>query len=92
MFKNSHEDFKKQFNDDYRLTTIEITYRLPDYHSILQEFLWQTLDRPPEYPRMYKFLDYWIKNIEAPIYSVKIASVDIIFPGEYKLIDQIYKI
>ena len=92
MFKSSHEDFKKQFSDDCRLTTIEITYRLPDYHSILQEFLWQTLDRPPDYPRMYKFLDYWIKNIEAPIYSVKIASVDIILPGEYKLIDQIYKI
>jgi len=62
-------DFEKQFSDNYRLTTIEITYRLPDYHSILQEFLWQeflwqTLDRPPEYPRMYKFLDYWIENIE----------------------------
>ncbi len=92
MFKNSHEDFKKQFSDDYRLTIIEITYRLPDYHSILQEFIWQTLDRPPEYPRMYKFLDYWIKNIEAPIYSVKIASVDIILPGKYHFIDQIYKI
>jgi len=86
------KDFKKQFSDDYRLTTIEITYRLPDYHSILQEFLWQTLDRPPEYPRMYKFLDYWIENIEGPIYSVKIASVDIILPGEYNWIDQIYKI
>ena len=90
MFKSSHEDFKKQFSDDYRLTTIEVIYRLPDYHSILQEFLWQTLDRPPEYPRMYKFLDYWIKNIEAPIYSVKIANVDIILPGKYRLIDQVY--
>lgn len=92
MFKSSHEEFKKQFSDDYRLTTIEITYRLPDYHSILQEFLWQTLDRAPEYPRMYKFLDYWIENIEGPIYSVKIASVDIILPGKYNLINQIYKI
>lgn len=86
------KDFKKQFSDDYRLTTIEIIYRLPDYHSILQEFLWQTLDRPPEYPRMYKFLDYWIENIEGPIYSVRIASVDIILPGKYNLVDQIYKI
>lgn len=85
-------DFKKQFSGDYRLTTIEITYRLPDYHSILQEFIWQTLDRPPEYPRMYKFLDYWIKNIEGPIYSVKIANVDIILPGRYNLVDHIYKI
>lgn len=92
MFKDLHEDFKKQFSEDYRLTTIEITYRMPDYHSILQEFLWQTLDRPPEYPRMYKFLDYWIKNIEGQIYSVKIASVDIILPSKYHWIDQIYKI
>lgn len=92
MFKDLHEDFKKQFSEDYRLTTIEITYRMPDYHSILQEFLWQTLDRPPEYPRMYKFLDYWIKNIEGSIYSVKIASVDIILPSKYHWIDQIYKI
>lgn len=92
MFKNLHEEFKKQFNDNYRLTTIEITYRLPDYHSILQEFLWQTLDCPPEYPVVYKFLDYWVKNIKAPIHSVRIANTDIIVSGKYKLINQIYKI
>lgn len=93
MFKNSqNSDFYKQIKDQYRLTTIVVIYRLPDYQSLLQEFIWQELDIPPDYPRMHKFLDYWIEHIEAPIYSVKIANIDIISPSNFKSIDQIYKI
>ena len=85
-------NFSSQIKDDYRLTTIQIIYRLPDYQSILQEFIWQTLDCPPKYPRMYQFLEYWEEHIEAPIYSVKIANVEVITPGNYQLISKYYKL
>ena len=32
---------------DYRLTTAEILYRLPDHPEILQTYVWQDLDIAP---------------------------------------------
>ena len=45
---------------------------MPDYQHILQEFIWQTYDVKPEYPRVHKFLNYWHDNIEAVIEEIKI--------------------
>jgi len=89
---SSSKDFFTKLNDNFRLTTVEVIYRMPDYQSILQEFVWQTLDRPPEYPRIYKFLEYWEINIEAPIYSVKIADRPMISMHELRPVDTYYKI
>ena len=47
---------------------------MPDYTHILQEFIWQTSDFRPEYPRVHKFLNYWHDNIEAVISEVNIAD------------------
>ena len=33
---------------DYRLTTAEIIYHLPDHPALLQSFVWQNLDLAPE--------------------------------------------
>lgn len=49
-------------------------YWMPDYRHILQEFMWQTMDVSPEFPRMNKFLHYWEHNIEGPIHDVIIAQ------------------
>ena len=89
---NYSKDFFDQINDNFRLTTVEVTYRMPDYLSILQEFIWQTMDKPPEYPRVHVFLTYWEAHIEGPIYSVKIANVPIITPSDYKIVDKYFKI
>ena len=35
---------------DYRLTTAEILYHLPDHPEILQSYVWQDLDLAPGYP------------------------------------------
>ena len=40
---------------DYRLTTAEILYRLPDHPGILQTYVWQDLDLAPRYPVLRKF-------------------------------------
>ena len=31
--------------DDYRLTTAEILYHMPDHRELLQTYVWQNLDR-----------------------------------------------
>lgn len=46
----------------YHLTTAEITYHLPDYPDLLQNFIWQDLDMIPHLPALRKFLAYWQKS------------------------------
>ena len=92
MLERYTKDFYDQINDNVRLTLVEVTYRMPDYLSVLQEFVWQTLDNPPEYPRVNKFLHYWETMIEAPIYSVRISSKPIISFNEVKTVDKYFKI
>src|SRR5579875_2511433 len=54
---------------DYRLTTAEIIYHLPDHPDLLQSFIWQHLDIAPDYPNLRRFLDFWQKNIEGMLHS-----------------------
>ena len=53
---------------------VNVLYWMPDYNNILQQFIWQTEDVVPEYPRVHKFLNYWQENIEAVISEVQIAN------------------
>jgi uncharacterized protein Usg len=59
---------------EYRLTTAEIIYRLPDKPDELQTFIWQKFDRAPEFPVLTKFLDFWRKNIDGELHSVRVAQ------------------
>ena len=52
-----------------------MTYWLPDYNNILQEFLWQTNDVVPTIPRVHKFLHYWKRNIDATINTIEVSYV-----------------
>jgi uncharacterized protein Usg len=56
-----------------RLLTAEVLYYMPDHPSLLQSFLWQTVDQAPKCPRLAEFLDYWRREIEAVIHSVRVA-------------------
>jgi uncharacterized protein Usg len=59
-----------------RLTTAEVIYYLPDHPSLLQSFVWQTLDLAPGYPRIAQFLDYWRREIDAAIHSIRVGQAD----------------
>lgn len=72
---------------DYRLTTAEILYRLPDHQELIQTFIWQDLDVAPAFPVLRKFLDFWQRNIEGPLYKVRVASAGLIQPAEYRFAD-----
>lgn len=58
----------------YRLTTAQIVYHLPDEPETLQTFIWQKFDLAPDFPELSKFLDFWRKNIEGKLHSVKVAQ------------------
>ena len=66
---------------DYRLTTAEILYHLPDHPSVLQTYIWQDLDIAPRYPVLHKFLDFWKREIEGDLHSVRVASARLVKPA-----------
>jgi len=68
----------------YRLTTAEILYHLPDHPAVLQSFIWQELDLAPGYPVLRGFLDFWHREIEGRLHSVRVASVGLIGLGELR--------
>jgi len=68
----------------YRLTTAEILYHLPDHPALLQSFVWQQLDMAPDYPMLRRFLDFWSRNIEGKLHSVKVAQAALISPGRLR--------
>ncbi len=76
-------DFAKQLAD-YRLTTAEILYRLPDHPAVLQSYVWQDLDLAPQFPVLRKFLDFWEREIEGKLYQVRVASAGLIKPAEVR--------
>ena len=55
------------------LVTLDIFYYLPDYPSLIEEFIWQTHDVVPELPRVQKFLWYWHDNVDATINKIYIS-------------------
>jgi uncharacterized protein Usg len=55
------------------MVTAEVLYYIPDHPKLLQTFMWQTLDVAPRFPRVEKFLDFWRREIEAVIHSVRVA-------------------
>ena len=67
-----------------RLTTAEVLYYIPDHPSLLQSFLWQTLDEAPNFPRVHRFLDFWRREIEAVIHSVSITSQAQLAPAKVR--------
>ncbi|GIL40971.1 usg protein [Roseiterribacter gracilis] len=72
--------------DDYRLTTAQILYHMPDHPTLLQSFLWQDYDLAPKFPVLHRFLDFWTAKIEGKLHSVQVASQKLITPGELRLV------
>lgn len=84
-------DFAKQLQD-YRLTTAEILYHMPDHPVILQSYTWQDLDICPEFPILKKFLNFWERELDGKLHSVQVAAVEIIHPSEVQFVDGEIKI
>lgn len=58
---------------DYRLTTAEILYHLPDHPALLQTYVWQDMDQAPNYPGLRRFLEFWEANLDGKLHSIRVA-------------------
>ena len=72
---------------DYRLTTAEITYHLPDFPELLQHYIWQELDLAPRFPVLNEFLGFWEQSLDGKLHSVRVASAELIKPAEFTKAD-----
>ncbi len=79
-------DLTKQLGE-YRLTTAQIYYHLPDCSNLLQEFIWQDYDLAPQFPQLQNFLDFWTREIEGKLHSVYVAKREIITSSDYRNAD-----
>jgi uncharacterized protein Usg len=84
-------DFRKQVLG-YGLTTAEIVYRRPDYHWLLQTYVWQGYDMFPNFPALKDFLTFWEKSIEGPLFAVTIAHSKLIEPAELNAVDGVFRL
>lgn len=69
---------------DYRLTTAEILYHMPDHPALLQTYIWQEYDLAPAFPELKKFLDFWVARIEGRLHSVRVGSKKLITPEDIR--------
>ena len=72
---------------DYRLTTAEIFYHMPDHPKLLQTFLWQEYDLAPHFPELKKFLNFWTREIDGKLHSVFVAHKKLISADELRRAD-----
>jgi uncharacterized protein Usg len=84
----SDEEFLRQLRGE-RLTTASVLYYMPDSPALLQQFVWQTLDLAPEFPRIHRFLGFWRREIEAVIHSVTVASAGLVAPARLRIADDV---
>jgi uncharacterized protein Usg len=78
-------DFKRQL-EGYGLTTANILYRMPDHPGLLQTYVWQNYDLAPRFPELRRFLDFWCRELEGPLHSVKVAHRHLISAADVRTI------
>ena len=87
----SQGDFAAQLKG-FSLTTAEILYRMPDHPSLLQSYIWQEYDLHPLFPKLKEFLDFWSKNLEGPLYRIRVAHKALVHPREYDFVSSEFRL
>lgn len=77
------KEFRLQMKG-YGLTTAEIHYRMPDHPGLLQTYLWQEYDLAPKFPELRRFLEFWERELEGALHSVRVAHTGLIKPSEWR--------
>ena len=68
----------------YGLTTAEMYYHMPDHPHVLNTFIWQEYDLAPDYPKLFDFIEFWQRDIDGPLHSVRFMHRKLISPGEWR--------
>lgn len=85
MAAKTDRDFRAQLSG-FSLTTAEILYRMPDHPALLQSYIWQDYDIHPRFPRLTTFLEFWARNLDGKLHSIKVAHKRLVTPAELRLI------
>ncbi len=70
--------------EGYGLTTAEVFYHMPDYAHVLNTFVWQEYDMAPDHPKLFKFIEFWRREIEGVLHSVRYTHRQMIAAGEWR--------
>jgi uncharacterized protein Usg len=76
----------------YGLTTADIHYHMPDHPKLLQQFVWQDYDIAPDFPTLKKFLDFWQREIQGALHSVRVAHDHLVKPSEWKAVKGVFQL
>jgi uncharacterized protein Usg len=68
----------------YGLTTAKLYYRMPDFRHVLNFYFWQQYDQFPDYPVLFKFIEFWQREIEAPLHSIEFIHRRAIAAGQWQ--------
>jgi len=74
----------------YGLTTAEIHYHMPDHPRLLQLYVWQDYDLAPVFPALRRFLDFWERELDGGLHSVRIAHRRLIGPNEWRSLEGMF--
>ena len=75
---------------DWRLTTAEILYHLPDHPGLLQLYVWQEYDLAPRFPTLKGFLDFWSRELDGVLHSVRVAHNRLVGPREWRAVNGVF--
>ncbi len=91
--KRVSEDFVRQLQG-YGLTTAEITYYFPDRPLIVSPntLTLQMEDVAPNFPILYAYIDFWHREIEAKLHSIRYRHRYLIGPSEWRGVNGIISI
>lgn len=76
----------------YGLTTAEFYYHMPDHVHVLNTFIWQDYDLAPDHPRLFDFIEFWHREIDGPLHSVRFNHRKMISPGQWRNVVGEFKI
>jgi uncharacterized protein Usg len=68
----------------YGLTTAKILYRMPDHPNLLQTYIWQEYDIAPDFPELFRFIEFWQTKLEGPLHSITYTHRRLIAPSEWR--------
>jgi uncharacterized protein Usg len=60
---------------------------MPDHPHILQTYIWQDYDLAPEFPVLFKFIDFWKSRLDGPLHSIRYTHKRLIGPNEWRNLD-----
>ena len=75
--------------EKWTVASVQVIYYIPDFPHIVNEFMWQTDDQRPDFPRIGRFLNYWDRYIDGPIKEVYIYDHE---KHNVRVVDRRYKI